>query len=64
MKVNITLIISLLILSASCKHKPIDESEIFNTVCIDGIKHFSIVSGESCVFVPVEIEGEKVRCDQ
>lgn len=56
-------IIIILLLSVGCgEEKEIDETDIMNTVCIDGFKNLSIFDGYQCYYHPVTIRGRKVEC--
>jgi len=65
MKVNSYLILSiicftllLLLCLSGCKNNQSehDETKIFNTVIIDGVKCYSYVNGLDCMFIPVPEE--------
>jgi len=60
------IIIILLFSSLQCGSLTMDdETQIMNTVCIDGIVNFSIVSGDECIFAPMmDDHYNMIRCDK
>ncbi len=54
----------LIILLIFCGCDNHDETELFNTICIDGIKHLSVVTKYDCNYIPLEIDGQYVRCKE
>ena len=56
-------LILILFLSVNCNSVTEDETQIMNTVCIDGVKNMSIISGLDCMYIPMMDDNyEMVRC--
>jgi len=42
----------------------INEIDIMNTVCDEGVKKISVINMRECYYHAVEINGETVKCDE
>ena len=57
------LLLALFLLFGCSEDRP-EELVIMNTVvCVDGVFCLSVVKGLECDYIPIEINGKKVRCE-